>query len=224
MFRRLHILVPIILLIAGIGLRAYDPPLISSTRFQVFDFYQRIHPRPYVPAPVRVIDIDQAALDRHGQWPWPRTVFADLIDQLSAAGAAVIALDMVLSEPDRTSPTRVIEHWKTGSNFEDVRSIVENLPDHDQYLADRIAAAPVVGGFILTDNASASVPPKKARFVALGDEPQGFLRPFAGTIENLASLSAAATGIGAVNANLEQDAIIRKVPLLFSLMANCIHP
>jgi CHASE2 domain-containing sensor protein len=54
--------------------------------------------------PIRVVDIDDASLRSIGQWPWPRTIVAQLIDKLREAGSAVIAFDIDFAEPDRTSP------------------------------------------------------------------------------------------------------------------------
>jgi adenylate cyclase len=45
--------------------------------------------------------IDGESIDRYGRWPWPRTRIAELVDALSAAGARVVALDLVFSEPSR---------------------------------------------------------------------------------------------------------------------------
>jgi adenylate cyclase len=55
-------------------------------------------------APIRVVDIDDDSLRKIGQWPWPRTTVAQLIDKLREAGSAVIAFDIDFAEPDRTSP------------------------------------------------------------------------------------------------------------------------
>jgi adenylate cyclase len=54
--------------------------------------------------PVRIIDVDDASLAALGQWPWPRTLLADMVNTLRDAGAAVIAFDMLFPEPDRTNP------------------------------------------------------------------------------------------------------------------------
>ncbi|MEN5419837.1 CHASE2 domain-containing protein [Stenotrophomonas sp. TWI169] len=56
----------------------------------------------YRPDPsVLIIAIDEGSLQRIGQWPWPRSVHARLLDRLTDAGAERIALDLMLSEPDR---------------------------------------------------------------------------------------------------------------------------
>jgi adenylate cyclase len=61
--------------------------------------------------PVRIVAIDDESLERLGQWPWPRTLVAGLVDRLAAAGAAVVAFDVVFAEPDRSSPERVLPSW-----------------------------------------------------------------------------------------------------------------
>lgn len=59
----------------------------------------------FVPAPTRgeivLIAMDDASLARYGRSPseWSRTVYADLVARLAAAGARVIALDLLFSEP-----------------------------------------------------------------------------------------------------------------------------
>jgi adenylate cyclase len=50
--------------------------------------------------PITIVGIDEASFHQLGmQWPWPRSLHADLVDRLSKAGAAVIAVDVVFSEP-----------------------------------------------------------------------------------------------------------------------------
>ena len=85
-------------------LRAFDPAPVAQLRERSFDIYQHLQPRPYADFPVRVVDIDEASLAQYGQWPWPRTLLAQFVQRLTDLGAAVIALDMVFPEPDRTSP------------------------------------------------------------------------------------------------------------------------
>ncbi len=62
----LHLVVPLSML--ALGLRVGVP---SFERYQldVFEVFQRIEPRAYVEAPVRIVDLDDASLERIGQWP-----------------------------------------------------------------------------------------------------------------------------------------------------------
>jgi hypothetical protein len=60
----------------SIALRVLDPAPVAALRGLTFDFFQRLSPRPYADLPVRIVDIDDASLAQHGQWPWPRTQVA----------------------------------------------------------------------------------------------------------------------------------------------------
>jgi class 3 adenylate cyclase/CHASE2 domain-containing sensor protein len=56
----------------------------------------------YTPRPTDLIahvDVDDGALASVGRWPWSRTRIADLIDEMNVAGAKLIVLDIVFSEP-----------------------------------------------------------------------------------------------------------------------------
>jgi adenylate cyclase len=55
-----------------------------------------------------VVDIDEKSLERMegdaGRWPWPRVVYADLIEGLAAQKPAAIVFDMMFVERDRFRP------------------------------------------------------------------------------------------------------------------------
>src|SRR5262249_22288126 len=87
-----------------VTLRLWDPAIVEEIRLKSFDIYQELRPRAQQQLPVAIVDIDEASLAKYGQWPWPRTRLAAMIDRLTQAGAAAIALDVVFPEPDRTSP------------------------------------------------------------------------------------------------------------------------
>ena len=46
-----------------------------------------------------LLGIDKETIDHVAQWPWPRRVYAEVIDQLLLAGASEIALDIDFSNP-----------------------------------------------------------------------------------------------------------------------------
>ncbi|MCP2937967.1 CHASE2 domain-containing protein, partial [Salmonella enterica subsp. enterica serovar Typhimurium] len=72
-------------------LRLIDPAPVQGLRELYFDYLQRVLPREASDLPVKVVDIDEASLRRIGQWPWPRTTLAQLVDRLASYGAAVVA-------------------------------------------------------------------------------------------------------------------------------------
>lgn len=62
--------------------------------------------------PITIVGIDEASFGQvNRQWPWPRSLYGKLIDQLSKAGAMVIAFDMVFS--DESTPEDVAAFAKS---------------------------------------------------------------------------------------------------------------
>ena len=93
-----------LLLFALVPLRIADPRPIEEVRLRTFDLFQVLRPREQTVRPVVIVDIDEASLKEIGQWPWPRTVVADLVTRLREAGAVAIGFDIIFAEPDRMSP------------------------------------------------------------------------------------------------------------------------
>ncbi len=142
-------LIPLLILMAAIAWRFQDGPLVTELRNKVFDVYQHIQPRSYDPkTPVRILAIDEESLKRIGQWPWPRETLARIIDRLTGAGAAV-ALDILLSEPDRMSPASLAQQWKDRPEAQALLAALAKLPSPDETLAKALAQGPVVVAFSL---------------------------------------------------------------------------
>ena len=145
---RAPVLVMLLVLLGALFLRAADPAELVQLRDFAFDAFQRAKPRvPEKDMPVRIVDIDEAALEEFGQWPWPRTVLATMVDKLVEQGAAVIAFDVVFAEQDRSSPKVIARNLPEAVRNSDLRQMMESLPDNDEVFAESIARAPVVTGF-----------------------------------------------------------------------------
>ncbi len=69
----------------------------------LYDASLSLRQRP-APQEVVIVAIDQQSLDRIGRWPWRRAIHATLLDQLTAAGAKGVAMDILLAEPDGADP------------------------------------------------------------------------------------------------------------------------
>lgn len=48
---------------------------------------------------IKIIAIDEESLNQLGPFPWPRSVYADMINNLMEAGAKSVALDLLLIDP-----------------------------------------------------------------------------------------------------------------------------
>jgi adenylate cyclase len=88
-------IVSLILLAALLSLRVWDPWPLEAVRLRSFDLYQSIEPRPAGARPAVIVDIDEDSILKYGQWPWPRTLVADLISKLTELGAVGIAFDII---------------------------------------------------------------------------------------------------------------------------------
>ena len=59
--------------------------------------------------PITIVGIDEASFAQVGKrWPWSRELHAQLVDRLAAAGAAVIAFDMIFSEASEPREDRAL--------------------------------------------------------------------------------------------------------------------
>ena len=211
-------LLPMTLLLVAIGVRLVAPDLLDRLSLIAFDFYQRAAPRQPGNAPIRIIDIDDKSLKEIGQWPWPRTIVAQMIDRLAATGAAVIAFDIDFAEPDRTSPKLLLPLIaQNGVGLADAEKLLRVLPDPDQALAVSVKKIPVATGFILTDRGETRPPAEKAGFAMNGTDPLAHTEGFPKVVPNLPVLEAAAAGNGFLNQYLDWDHVVRRVPLILTL-------
>ncbi len=218
---RWQMLLPFIPVLFGLLLLVIDSRPQQALRNNLFDQYQRWHPREYSDVPVRIVDIDDASLSRLGQWPWPRTRIAELLEKLGAGGTAAVSFDVMFAEPDRTSPQAAADLWHlTGS----LRSDLVALPDHDQVFARSLAQGDAVVGFAVErgkpaapESAPARIPQQKARFIYSGEPQSKWLHTFTGAVASLPALEAAAKGNGALTFVPDGDGVVRRVPLVFQI-------
>src|SRR5271165_7159555 len=124
--------------------RVVDPSVLETIRLRGFDLEQQIAPRMYEALPVRIVAIDGRSLSKFGQWPWPRTLAARLVDQIAASHPRVLGVDVIFSEPDRLSPPRVAESLPGISPS--LAHELASLPASDTALADAFRKVPTVLG------------------------------------------------------------------------------
>lgn len=186
----------------------------------VFDSLNRMYPRTSTDQVV-IVDIDDDSLKVVGQWPWSRLVVADLVTNLTALGAKVVAFDGVLAEPDRSSPRFMEAQLPDEDHFVELRSEIRKLPDHDTVLAEAIKNSGVfVSAFTF---ASYSQNPRKPRLakkiLVRSEDKNSFMRSverFKATATFLPDLEAASAGNGSFMAFPDQDGVLRRTRLLFT--------
>jgi adenylate cyclase len=203
------------LLVGFAALRIADPAPIEEIRVRTFDTYQRIDHRKKPEKPiVTIVGIDEKSLKALGQWPWPRTKIADLVDKLTRLGAAAIAFDVVFPEPDRLNPEIAAENFRDLD--EATRDKLRTLPSNDQVLADAIKRSRVVLGEsgIAELNPDLDKQLPQTGLATLGEDPKPYLYEFPGLIRNVPVLEQAAAGRGLFSIKPERDGIIRRVPII----------
>jgi adenylate cyclase len=215
---RLLGLIPWLCLALIVVLRAWDPVPIELLRDLAFDVYQRAKPRhqDVRESVVRIVDIDDESLAKLGQWPWPRTLVARLVDRLNEAGVAAIGFDIVFAEPDRLSPARVVRTWPKTPETEQLLAKADDLPDNDKVLAAAIAKARVVTGFFMVYG-EGRAPAAKAGYGVVGESPVNVIFSGPAAVATLAELEAAAKGNGALNWFPARDQVVRRVPAVMAI-------
>ena len=126
--------IAIVLLAAFMFVRWWDPGPLELLRLKTFDFYQQIKPRPLMPnSPVVIIDLDDESLQEVGQWPWPRNMVAQMVQNLFRLGVGVVGFDIVFAEPDRMSGKNVVTSM-VGIDAA-MKKKLEALPSNERFLA-----------------------------------------------------------------------------------------
>jgi adenylate cyclase len=200
-----------------LSLRIWDPNPLEELKLRNFDRYQRISPRKSADHPVVIVDIDEESMNVYGQWPWPRTVLADLVSRLYEMQAVAIAFDVVFAEPDRTSPAEVVKHFR---NLDDAtREVLGHLPSNDKIFAEVIARGKVVvgqSGTGLSGTPSLEKFPETG-FATIGPDPRPYLVGFPHLLRNIPELEQSAAGRGLFSIRPERDGIIRRVPIVMTI-------
>ncbi|MGC6535545.1 MAG: CHASE2 domain-containing protein [Parvibaculales bacterium] len=221
-------LLPLGILLLGVVLQLLQPQAVEFTRNLVFDQYNRWQPRDEQGSPVVFIDIDEASLEKVGQFPWPRSVFAELVNKMTAYGTAAIAFDILFTEADRTAPSEILPVWETlrltdnAQDWASLRSAIsQQITNPDDAFAKAMENAPVVMATMMNNEVTTLPLPKAGialRAQGLDDETLDPMRGLPSSdyaIANRQVLDDSAVGLGSINARIDEDGIIRRASLLF---------
>ena len=161
-----------------------DGTIVQTARLKQFDLLQTTD-QPILSQDIAVVTIDETAIEKYGQWPWKREVLADIIWRLREAGAGIIVLPVLMSEPDRL-----------GGDIE---------------LAQALAGNGIVISQTSSTQANRNAVP---RGVAKIGDPLPFMFEWPGMLGPIPLLGEAADGVGVLNTFPEIDGVVRRVPLL----------
>ena len=201
-------------LAAVLAIRILDPLPVEISRLKTFDFYQTLKPRDMTPQPVAIVDIDEKSLKELGQWPWPRSLIADMLLKLGQAGVPAIAFDMVFPEDDRLSPG---PYARSIPNLSEVaRKELESLPNNDELMANIMRQMRIVAGQAgrakLED--TDREPQAQTPVALLGPDPKPFLLDYPKLLRNIPAIEDAAAGKGLFSIFPDWDSIVRRAALV----------
>ncbi len=226
-FRLIVTIASIIIAITFGLIRIADPEVIQVLRLKYFDVLQKKYPRSTDGQTYSVIvDIDEKSLREIGQWPWPRTVLADLFEKSKSAGMLVLGLDVLFAEKDRTSPELISKDLKNRNP--EIAELLEKLPSNEFLAMEAMKKFPIVighSGLDVRGDADRDDINESSVKVFLGksQNPKNWLIKYPGLLANVPEFEEAASGSGTVSVAEEPDGIIRRVPLI-SNIAGKIRP
>jgi adenylate cyclase len=166
-------------------IRFYDPGFVESVRLRYFD--QLITSQPAQDIPVHTVNIDEASLDKYGQFPFPRDMYANIIHELYDRDAGLVVFNILMPEKDRFK--------------------------QDQTLARIMQDFPTVLPNVATSGKSKN-PDQGSPVQAVGQDAHGRVVEYPGLINNVELVSVAAAGVGVVNTFPEIDGVVRRMPLV----------
>ena len=177
----------LITLVLVLGVRIADPTFVESVRLRYFDTL--ITNKAPTANNIYTVNIDEAALDKYGQWPLPRAEYAKIIKDLYDRNAGLVVLNVIMAEPDRTGG--------------------------DSTLANALKNYPVVLGSVPSERTKNK--PRNPGSAVMGPEWQDQIVQYPGLIANISQLENSAAGIGIVNTLPEVDGVNRRLPLVVSV-------
>ena len=169
------------------GIRIADPTFVESVRLRYFDTL--ITSKEITVNNIVTVNIDEATLDKYGQWPLPRAKYAEIIRDLYSRGAGLVVLNILMPESDRTGGDNVL-----GQTLKEFPVVLGSVP------AQKTKNTPRVPGSAV-----------------LGPEFMDQIVQYPGLIANIPQLENNATGVGIVNTLPEVDGVNRRMPLIVTV-------
>ena len=162
-----------------------NPSFIQSLTYNYYDFLQSKKEINYVDDIV-LVNIDERAIAKEGQWPWPRDRLARYIG--SAPPGNLYVLNILFSEPDRFG-----QDSKLAEALYQQATVLSSAPTNQK--------SGGVGNFV--------------GVATFGDQNEKWTYQFPGLLYPIDDLSNAAFGIGATIAIPDQPTgVVRRAPLV----------
>jgi adenylate cyclase len=183
----------LVTLLLVLTVRVADPSFVESIRLKYFDTL--ITSKAPTENNVYTVNIDEAALDKYGQWPFKRDFYADTVETLYLHNAGLVVFNVLMSETDRLGG--------------------------DDKLEQTLKVLPVILPSVPAGKTKNT--PKNPGSVILNPEYQDKIVRYPGIISNIPALENSSAGVGTVNTLPEIDGVNRRVPLVTSVN-NVLYP
>ena len=178
-----------------VGIRIADPTFVESVRLRYFDTLVTQPREVLAPDNIVTVNIDEAALDKYGQWPLPRVNYAEIIEDLYHRNAGLVVLNVLMAERDRTGGDKDLS-----AALKNYPVILPSVPSNKTKNTPRVPGSAV-----------------------LGPEWLDQIVTYPGLIANVPQLENNAAGVGIVNTLPEVDGVNRRMPLIVTV-DNKLYP
>jgi adenylate cyclase len=168
-----------------VGLRVADPMFVESMRLRYFDTL--VTSKALEVIGVSVVNIDEKALEKYGQYPFPRNIYSTIIADLYRRNAGLVVFNILTPDPDRM-----------GRDM-----------DYAQALRRYPTILPSVGAQQTRNQ------PRQPGSVVIGPHANQIVE-YPGIIANVPTVENAAAGVGIINTFPEVDGVVRRMPLLIA--------
>jgi len=170
-----------------VGVRVADPTFVESVRLRYFDTL--ITSKEVTVNNIVTVNIDEATLDKYGQWPLPRAEYAKLVKELYQRNAGLVVLNVLMPETDRTGGDGAL-----GQTLKEFPVVLGSAP------AQKTKNTPRVPGSAV-----------------LGPEHLDQIIQYPGLIANVPQLEQNAAGVGITGTLPEVDGVNRRMPLIVTV-------
>ena len=176
-----------------------DPYMVESTRLKFYDYLMLGSPTQS--EQIVTVNIGEKAIEKYGQWPFPREVHAKILDEVYGRGAALVGTTVLMPEPDRMGTDGVLAN---------------SLNQYPVVLSQTVSAdctVPKTSSRAGQPQADATI--RRTGVAVIGDgEATEFLPQYPCVLSNVSVLQEAAVGVGITSTLPEPDGVVRRVPLL----------
>jgi adenylate cyclase len=175
-----------------------DPFLVESARLKFYDYLMLGDAKQS--EQIVVVNLGEKAIEKYGQWPFPREVHAKILSDIYGRGAGLVGSTILMPEPDRLGTDR---------------ALVDALNKYPAVLSQTVSADCTAGSTSGQGSPQASATIRRTGVAVVGDgEATEFLPQYPCVLSNIAPLQEAAAGVGITSTLPEADGVVRRVPLL----------